>query len=57
MFATKMLASKWGSLKTQKRLFWTIYVILALENHIYMYIKVGHGLQKLFPIFCNCSSR
>lgn len=55
MFATKMLASKWGSLKTQKRLFWTIYVILAIEKHIY--IKVGHGLQKLFPIFCNCSSR
>jgi hypothetical protein len=28
-----MLASKWGSLKTQKRLCWTIYAILARVKH------------------------
>lgn len=56
MFATKMLASKWGSLKTQKRVFWTIYVILAIEKHIH-FLKVCHGLQKLLPVFGNCSSR
>lgn len=33
MFATKMLASNWGSLKTQKTLCWTTYAILATVKH------------------------